>query len=142
MDITHTITIDAPIERVWDLTLDVASLPEITPTVTRVQRLDDGPIEVGSRAKLTQPGLPPRVWTVREVDAPRRFVWATRLFGVDMAGVHELAPAGPQRCELTLRVVFDGRGAGMLGRLSRRSIARAIAQEADGFARVATASAA
>jgi uncharacterized membrane protein len=133
VEITHTADIDAPIERVWALTLDIGSLPSITPTVTRVERLDEGPVQVGSRARLSQPGLPPRVWTVEQVDAPTRFSWATRLLGVRMVGVHELAPIGGHRCRLTLRVILEGRGAGLLGALGGRSIARSLRAEAAGF---------
>jgi uncharacterized membrane protein len=142
VEITETILIDAPVARVWDVTLDIEALPTVTPTVTAVERLDDGPVQVGSQARLSQPGLPKLVWTVEEVDAPRRFVWATRLAGVRMLGVHELADVGDGRCELTLRVVFEGRGAGLLGRIGRRSIAKSIATEAAGFARMATGAAA
>jgi uncharacterized membrane protein len=134
VEITTTTTIDAPIARVWAATLDLEALPSITPTVTAVERLDSGPVQVGSRARLRQPGLPARIWTVEELDAPRRFVWATSLLGVRMSGVHELASAGDERCELTLRVVFEGRGARLLGGLGRRSIARSLAAEAAGFA--------
>lgn len=135
MEIIETATIDAPIERVWALTLDLDGLPSTTPTVTKVERLDPGPVAVGSRARLEQPGLPPRIWTVDELDAPHRFAWSTRLLGVRMTGVHELAPVGGSRCELTLRVAFSGRGAALLGRLGRRSIARSLAAESAGFAR-------
>lgn len=137
MEITDTTIIDAPVERVWALTLDLEALPSTTPTVTEVERLDDGLVQVGSRARLVQPGLPRRVWTVEEVDAPHRFAWATRLLGVRMIGVHELAEAGPHRCRLTLRVVFEGRGAGLLARVGGRSIARSLAAEGAGFARAA-----
>ncbi|HEY8340882.1 MAG TPA: SRPBCC family protein [Egibacteraceae bacterium] len=137
MEITHTTTIDAPVERVWQLTLDIAALPSITPTVTVVERLDDGPVTVGSRARLRQPGLPPLVWAVEEVDAAQRFRWATRLLGVRMVATHDLEPVGTDRCRLTLRVAFEGAGAGLLGRLGRRRIAAALATEGAGFARAA-----
>jgi uncharacterized membrane protein len=139
MEITHTTTIDAPLDRVWELTRDIASLPSITPTVTDVERLDDGPVVVGSRARLRQPGLPPRVWTVEAMSPPRHFAWATQLFGVRMVGLHDLEPVDGTRCRLTLRVQFDGRGARLLHRLGRRSIGRSLAAEADGFARAAVA---
>lgn len=142
MEITETVTIDAPLERVWALTLDLEGLPSITPTVTTLERLDQGPVAVGSRARLAQPGLPPRTWTVDELDAPHRFSWSTHLLGVRMTGVHELAPVGEDRCELTLRVVLAGRGAALLGRLGRRSIARSLAAEAAGFARASLPAAA
>jgi uncharacterized membrane protein len=135
--ITHTTTIEAPVERVWALTLDLESLPRITPTVASVERLDDGPVRVGSRARLTQPGLPARVWTVEDLKAPERFAWATRLLGVRMIGIHELEALDDHRCRLTLHVAFEGRGATLLWRLGRRSIGKAIATEGAGFNRAA-----
>lgn len=137
MQITDVTTIDAPIERVWALTLDLESLPRTTPTVTSVERLDDGPVRVGSRARLAQPGLPARIWTVEDLEEPGRFAWATRLLGVRMIGIHELEPLGDDRCRLTLHVVFEGRGAALLGWLARRSIGRSLAAEGAGFARAA-----
>ncbi len=137
MEITDTTTIDAPIERVWDLTLGIDRLPEITPTISAVERLDDGPLGVGSRARLKQPGMPARTWTVEEVDAPHRFAWTTRLVGVRMTGIHDLERLEQDRCRLTLRIRFEGRGAGLLGRLSSGSIASALAAENAGFTRAA-----
>lgn len=135
MQITETITVDASIERVWEMTIDLDSLPSVTPTVTRVERLDAGPVQVGTRARLSQPQLPRLVWTVETVDAPHRFTWATRLFGVRMIGVHELASAGPNQTHLTLGILFEGGGAAGMARLTRRSIARSLEVEAEGFAR-------
>lgn len=139
MEITDTTTIDAPIERVWELTLDIDRLPETTPTVAAVERLDGGPVRVGSRARLKQPGLPARTWTVEAVDPPHRFAWTTHLLGVRMTGIHELERLEPDRCRLTLRIRFEGRGAGLLGRLSRGSVGKALAAENAGFARAAAA---
>lgn len=140
--ITETITVDAPIERVWAVTVDLDALPSTTPTISSIERLDGGPVEVGTRARLSQPGLPRRVWTVETLDAPYRFAWATRLLGVRMVGVHDLAPAGHDRTELTLGVELEGRGAATFGRFARRSIARSLGLEAEGFSRAAAATAA
>ncbi len=137
MQITDSRVIDAPAGRVWDLTLDLEALPEVTPTVTSIERLDDGPVRVGSQARLEQPGLPSRVWTVEDVTAPHRFVWATTLLGVRMVGIHEIRPIDDDRCELTLAVEFSGFGAGLLGRLGRASIAASLAKENAGFATAA-----
>lgn len=139
VEITDTIVIDAPLERVWALTLDIEALPSVTPTVTAVDRLDHGPVAVGSRARLRQPGLPPRTWTVEVVEAPNRFAWATRLLGIRMVGVHELALTADGRCELTLRVQLEGRGAGLLARLGGANLARTLAAENASFARAAVA---
>lgn len=134
MQITESIIVDAPIDRVWELTIDLEALPSVTPTVTRVERLDDGPVQVGTQARLSQPRLPRLVWTVETLDAPNRFTWATRLFGVRMVGVHELASVGANQTHLTLGVAFEGRGAAGMARLTGRSIARALEMEAEGFA--------
>ena len=43
MDISHTLTIPAPVDTVWALTTDIERWPKVMPTVTKVDRLDDGP---------------------------------------------------------------------------------------------------
>ena len=90
MRIENSIDIAAPIERVWALTLDVESWPKHTPTITRIERLDLGPIAVGSAARITQPALGERIWTVTTIEPGRHFAWATRFMGVSMTGGHHL----------------------------------------------------
>jgi uncharacterized membrane protein len=138
MMIEHELTIDAPVETVWALTLDVERWPSLTPTITSVERLDDGPLAIGSRARLRQPGQRPTVWTVTELEPGRRFAWAARVFGVRMTGAHGLTPAGAG-CRNHLSLQLEGRGAGVLGRLAGRRLARAIATENAGFKRQAEA---
>ena len=48
----HTAVIDAPIEQVWRLTTEVTEWPTFMPTVQRARRLDEGPFQVGSSARL------------------------------------------------------------------------------------------
>ena len=64
MRIEHEVTIRASVDDVWALTIDVEALPTITPTMTSVRRLDNGPIGVGSKAVIKQPGQAERTWTV------------------------------------------------------------------------------
>jgi uncharacterized membrane protein len=138
MHIEHRIDIDAPPELVWALTLDVESWPEHTPTMTSVERLDDGPIAIGSRARVAQPGQRARVWTVDELVDGSTFAWSTRAVGSTMRGRHVIEP-GPTGCTNILTVEMEGPIAGVLGLLVRRPIAKAIAKENEGFKTAAEA---
>lgn len=139
MRIEHVLEIEAPVERLWALTVEVEGWPRFTPTVTAVERLDDGPLRVGSRVSLKQPGQPSRVWTVTALEPPRRFAWSTRLPGVTMTGVHELA-ATDRGTRNVLRVELTGWASGLMGVLARIPIARALARENEGFRTAAESS--
>ena len=132
MRIEHALEIQAPLERLWALTAQVVDWPRITPTVTDVEPLDDGPLRVGSRFRLKQPGQPLRVWTVTALEPQRRFAWSTRLLGLVMTGVHELV-ATDTGTRNVLRVELTGWGATLVGLLLRMPISRAIARENEGF---------
>ena len=137
MAITNELIIDAPVERVWALTADVESWPATTPTMTSVERLDDGPIRVGSRARIKQPRQPSRVWTVTSLEPGSLFAWETRILGVRMIGSHRLGDAGDGRCRNTLGVELIGRFAGLIETLSRRQLLAAITTENQGFRQAA-----
>jgi carbon monoxide dehydrogenase subunit G len=139
----NTVTIEAPAEVVWRLTVDVTNLPAITPTMTRVIRLDDGPMRVGSRARIKQPGQPEAVWTVTRIDEGRefgdgsdpnvrQFTWETKRMGLAMTGSHLIRQVGDQ-CQNTLVLDVQGRGAGLFGRIFGRALRSAIETENAGF---------
>ena len=137
MRIQHTIDIAAPVDRVWELTLDVESWPEMTPTMNRVERLDNtGPLAVGSQARIDQPGQPTRAWTVSQLDHEQRFAWSTKVMGATMTAGHALEPSDAGTAN-TLTVDIVGPIAWLIGPLARRSILRAITQENEGFKRAA-----
>ena len=124
--------IDADPATVWALTTDVEHLPDLTPTMTEVRRLDDGPLAVGSRARIKQPAQPAAVWTVSTLEPEREFVWQTKLGTVTMVGGHHLEPAG-DGCRNVLTLELHGFGSGLLERLLGRRIGAAIATENAGF---------
>lgn len=132
MRIENTLDIDAPVERIWDLILDVESWPEYTPTMTSVQRLDNGPMAVGSAVRIKQPAQRERVWTVSELESGRRFAWSTRTMGSTMTGTHTLVPTGSGTTQ-TLSVDIEGRFSRLLGTMIGRPIAKALASENLGF---------
>lgn len=89
---TTTTHIATPPERIWPVLFDVTRWPEWTPTVDSVERLDDRPFTVGSRARIRQPKLPPAVWHVTEVADGRSFTWQATGPGLRTTGRHEVLP--------------------------------------------------
>jgi uncharacterized membrane protein len=84
----------APAERVFDVYSDVAHWPDWTSSVTSVELLDPGPLRVGSRARMRQPGLPVAVWQVTELAPGRSFTWVARGPLIVTTGRHEVTPGG------------------------------------------------
>lgn len=132
MRIENVIDIDAAAEHLWELTLDVESWPQHTPTMTSVERLDHRPMAVGSAVRIKQPAHRERVWTVSELEPGHRFAWSARALGTTMTAAHTLVPT-PSGTTQTLSVDIDGRFSRLVGALVARPIARAIAAENLGF---------
>lgn len=132
MRIEHELLIDAPVDTVWALTVDVERWPEITPTITTVTRLDDRPLGVGGQARIKQPGQRSRVWTVTRLDAPHRFEWEAAMGPVRMRGGHQLEAEG-DRCCNRLSLELTGFASGLFGRLAHRTLRSAITRENEGF---------
>ena len=129
LDIYERVVIDAPPERVWELTLDLARWPEWTPTVDAVEVLDPGPVRIGTRARLTQPGNRPAVWTVTVLEAERAFVWETRALGMRVTASH-LLDATEGGTTVTLGIDISGPTRPLLGWLVRRASRKFLPQEA------------
>lgn len=134
----HAETIDAPAAVVWRITADIAGLPAVTPTVLSAERLDQGPVAVGSRARLKQPRQSPAVWTVTRFDEGQAFVWRTKRLGMTMVGSHHLEDLG-DACRNTLALELTGWGSRLLGALIGGQVRASIATENAGFKKVAEA---
>ncbi|MFD5824447.1 SRPBCC family protein [Lentzea sp. NPDC060358] len=118
----HTVTIAAPPERVWAVVADVGRWPEHIPTVDEAERLDEGPLRVGSRTRLKQPKLSGAVWTVTELTGGTSFTWVSKSPGVTVTGAHVVEPH-PDGSRLTLTLTTAGPLAG-LGWLLVKSLTR------------------
>ncbi len=138
MRIENSIEIAAPVARVWRLTVEVESLPELTPTITSVERLDDGPLRVGSTARVKQPAQGPKTWTVTSLEPSTYFAWAAKALGTTMTGGHLLTPT-ETGTRNTLSIEIEGRLAPVVGALLRRPLAKALETENEGFKSAAEA---
>jgi len=104
-----TVNIDAPPEKVFAVLCDVERWPEWTPTMIRVQRLDQGPFAVGSVAQVRQPKLRPTKWKVTELE-PQNFTWVASAPGLRMKAGHAV-----QRLRSGSRVELSFEISGFMG---------------------------
>ena len=124
--------IDAPQSVVWNVTVDIESWPQWTPTVRRLQRLDEGPFVCGSAALIQQPGLPEAKWVVTQLIPGEGFTWESRVLGMRMIGTHQLASTKTGTQSL-LRLQMSGLVARLLSPLLRIPARRSLEQENAGL---------
>ncbi len=127
-----TVEIQASPGGVWAMLRDIERWPEWTPTVTSIQRVDRGPLAVGSRARIRQPKLLPAEWQVSELEEGRSFTWVSRSPGVRVTARHWVeADGGGSR--VTLSLEFSGLLGPLVARLTRSLSVRYLALEARGL---------
>lgn len=132
MNWTHSTRIDTPADVVWQLTTDVEAWPATTPTMQSVKRLDDGPLRVGSQARIKQPGQAEAVWTVTRLEPGREFSWESRRHGVVLTGAHTVTADG-EGCHNTLALDATGPLAVPLGLVLGAAFRRVLRTENAGF---------
>jgi uncharacterized protein YndB with AHSA1/START domain len=129
----------APAARVWQLLLDVEKWPRWTESMQEIQRLEDGPLTVGSRSRVTQPRRRPLVWTVTELETPRTFTWVARQPGLSFEAVHRIDEAG-EEVRTTLEFIVTGPLAWLANRLAGSRIRSSLEMESTGLKRAAETS--
>jgi len=122
--------IDAPPETVGEVLFDVVRWPEWTPTIDDVERLDEGPFRVGSRAKVRQPKLPRAEWQVTELVDGRSFTWEATGPGMRTIGRHEVVADG-DGSRVTLSIEQTGPMGAVAARVWRGLTQRYIELEAE-----------
>ncbi|MGZ6876370.1 MAG: SRPBCC family protein [Nocardioidaceae bacterium] len=131
--------IDASTQPVWEVLFDVARWPEWTPTIDSVERLDDGPFQVGSRAKVRQPKLLQAVWEVTEVTDGRNFTWEAKGPGMRTIARHAVVPDGTGS-KVTLSIEQGGPMGAVAALVWRRLTQRYIELEAESLDKLVTRS--
>jgi uncharacterized membrane protein len=130
-----TIEIAARPDAVWSTLTDVERWPEWTHSMTKVERLDNGDLGVGSRARIRQPGMPPLVWEVTELVDGQSFSWRSKVPGITTTGGHHLSTAGTDGRTVTVTLTLDHDGflAPLVERLLGARSRRYVQMEADGL---------
>jgi uncharacterized protein YndB with AHSA1/START domain len=124
--------INAKVERVWEILIDVERWPEWTRSMSTVKRLDPGPLTVGSRARITQPKLPTVVWQVTELTPLQSFSWTARGVGITSVADHRLASTY-SGTDLTLALRQTGPLSAVLGMVTGELTRRYLEMEAQGL---------
>lgn len=124
--------VEAPLEHVWAVLTEVERMPEWTSSMTRVTRLADGPLGVGSKVRIKQPWLPAAVWRVVELTPRRSFSWVTTRGGVSTLAGHALAARGDGTA-VTFTVEQRGLLAPVAGLLTSALTRRYVATELEGL---------
>jgi hypothetical protein len=136
MQFSITTEVDAPPEVVFAVLSEVERWPEWTPTVTRVERLDDAgaPLALGGRLRIVQPRVPPAEWTVTALEPGRGFRLVSRSPGATVEGIPGRADGADTAPGYALQT-FAGFLGRVIGWMMRGINERYLAQEAAGLKR-------
>ena len=129
-----TVEIAAPADRVWSIISDVERWHAWTASITSIERLDTGPLRVGSRALVRQPRLPRNQFEVTALEEGRGFSWESKSPGLRGVGHHWIETTSTG-CRVTLGVDFRGPLAWPISRLYGALTQRYIEMEAEGLKR-------
>ena len=92
------VTIDRPVEEVFDFVVDERNEPQYNPRMLRAEKLTEGPIGVGTRFQATAKtgrGTATMEIDLTEFDRPRRFALLTKLPTMDIRGAVTFSGSGP-----------------------------------------------
>ena len=114
-------------------------LGRVHQTVDAVERLDPGPLAVGSRTRLQQPRLPTAVWTVTELADGSSYTWESSSPGVTVTASHVVEPQA-DGSRLTLALTVSGPLSGIGWLMTRSLTKRYVETEAASIKMAAEAS--
>lgn len=132
MKAVHTIEIAAPAETVWAVTTDINNWPDWTPTVEKATRQDEGPFDVGSYARIKQPGMPETIWEVTSIIQGKGFVWEAHSRGIHFIATHHTTST-PTGCTNLLGLELKGVLAFLVWPLAKRQAMQTLTTENKGL---------
>ena len=127
------ITIEAPVERVWEVFTDVERWPEWTPSVTTATVIAGDGVALGARVRMKQPRLPEMIWEVTRVEPGSTWTWVSRSPGAVTEAVHHLRAHDGSTTRVEQIVEQTGMLGALVGRLMRGTTRRYLAMEAAGL---------
>ena len=127
-----SISVNATPERAWTVMRDVELWPEWTPSMSKVELLQAGEVQVGSRVKITQPKFPAAVWTVTRLEPNRYLEWRSTSPILTSVGEHRLEPEG-DGVRLTLAIDQAGLFVPILKLFYVKTIKQYLDMESKGF---------
>lgn len=131
------IDIDATPTTVWRTLTDVESWPDWTASMTKVERLQDGDLGVGSTARVTQPKLKPAGYTVTDCEPGQSFIWETKAAGVKVRASHIVEDRGEGHARMILGVEQSGVLSGIVALFYGKLVRQYVAMEAEGLKKAA-----
>ena len=127
-----SISVNATPERAWAVMKDVERWPEWTPSMSKVELLQPGEVQVGSKVKITQPKFPAAVWTVTKVEPNRYLEWRSTAPILASLGEHRIEPEG-DGVKLTLAIEQTGLLVPILKLFYTKTILQYLDMESKGF---------
>lgn len=134
VNLEKTVAINAPPAKVWAALMDIENWPLWTASMAKVERLGSEPFAVGAQARITQPKVPPLVWTVTEFEPGAYFAWRASTRGVTSDAGHRITPADGG-CTVTLSINQRGPMSWLAGLLMGKQTRRYVDMEAQGLKR-------
>jgi uncharacterized protein YndB with AHSA1/START domain len=134
----HATTSASPAQT-WRALIDITDWPRWTPSYKSIERLDDGPVEVGSRARVRQPRLAPATYEVTEIDEGQNFTWTSKAAGARTVARHRLVPTANGGTRIELAAELSGWLTRPVKLFLGRRIQRYVSLEANGIKAAAEA---
>jgi len=129
----------APTDKLWAALTTVTDYPQWTKSITAVTPLDDVSLTPGHRFRVQQPGMPPLVWTVTDVEPGRSYAWESSTMGVRTVGRHWLTQQPDGSTQINLEIEQTGLLAKLVWALTGARTRRYMGLEANGIKTAAEA---